>query len=74
MSVLMTKIASTLAEFDRKDWDTISLGEQMPYIARALMVTHVVREHGIQDEAIPDPVIVMDGLSALGVSTVRLVS
>jgi predicted N-acyltransferase len=49
MSDLVIQIARTLAEFDRKDWDVISLGQQMPYVARALLVAHVVREHPTEE-------------------------
>jgi predicted N-acyltransferase len=49
MSDLVIRIARTLAEFDCKDWNIISLGQQMPYVARALLVAHVAREHAAED-------------------------
>jgi predicted N-acyltransferase len=68
MSDLVIRIARTLAEFDLKDWDTILLPEQMPYVARAILVASAVREHTEEEAHQAQPIIEFEGLGRVSVA------
>ena len=45
MPDLICTIARCLAEFDQKVWGDLTVQQQEPYAARAIMTAHLAREH-----------------------------